>query len=122
MKQLSQVYEKTPRHALYIRQHDSFQVETSPFTFYIPILPLFKDGYCIAEKHLSYPQNSKWDADSAGHYILTLNSQEMCGALMFKNEHRNVFVFVIDVQLNIPGVDVSSVSDDRGLWNYWNEK
>lgn len=119
MKQLSQVYEKIPRHALYIKQYDSPQVETFPFTFYIPILPLFKEGYRIAEKYLSHPWSSKWDADSTGHYILTLNAQETCGALMFKDEYRNVFVLLVDVQLNFPGAHVIPVSDERGLPKYW---
>lgn len=119
MQQLPQVYEKTPRHALYVRQYDAPLVENAPYVFYIPILPLIKAGYRISTKYLSHPYRSKWDADSTGQYILTLTAQEICGALMFKDEHRDVFVLVIDVQLNFPSADVVPVKDGRSLGQYW---
>jgi hypothetical protein len=107
MRELPHAYESSPRTGLYIRQYDSPPATDPSYVFYIPILDIYRAGYSVSEKYLTHSNQSRWVTDPTGQYILTLDAQNICGALVFAiKESRQIFVLVIDVRLNCPGADV----------------
>lgn len=109
MRDLPNEYQSTPQTSLYVRQYDTPPQSEGKYLFSIPIQAIdavISRGYRISEKYVSHPGCSQWTIDRMGQYMLMLEKQDACGALMFRDEQNASFVLVVDVRMNCPGVAV----------------